>query len=70
MSDPTFKDELAPKRKNYESWNITKEGLRFNFDACKIDGCAAGKEEVLIGFGALKEMLNPKNSVSSLAASA
>ena len=67
VSDPIFKDELAPKLKNYESWNITKEGLRFNFDACKIDGCAAGKEEVLIEFPALKEKMNPKSSVSSVA---
>jgi Protein of unknown function (DUF3298)/Deacetylase PdaC len=67
VSDPTFKDELAPKLKNYESWNITEEGLRFNFDACQIDGCAAGKDEVVIQFPALKEKMNPKSLVSSLA---
>ena len=60
MSDPTFTDELAPKLKNYESWNLTKEGLRFNFDACRIDGCAAGKAEVNIAFEALREKLLPK----------
>jgi len=66
VSDPMFKDELAPKLKNYESWNITKEGLRFNFDACRIDGCAAGKDEVKITFDALKEKLKPKSPIESI----
>lgn len=66
MSDPTFKGELAPKVKNYESWNLTKEGLRFNFDACRIDGCAAGKAEVNIAFEALKEKLKSKSPMNFL----
>jgi hypothetical protein len=70
MSDPVFKDELAPKLKNYESWNITKEGLRFNFDACKIDGCAAGKVEVKIASDALKEKMKPKSAMNSIGRSA
>jgi len=70
MSDPIFKDELAPTLKNYESWNLTKEGLRFNFDACKIDGCAAGKVEVKIAFDALKEKLKPKSPINSIGRSA
>jgi hypothetical protein len=70
MSDPIFKNELAPKLKNYESWNLTKEGLRFNFDACKIDGCAAGKAEVKIAFDALKEKLKPKSPMNSIGRSA
>jgi hypothetical protein len=70
MSDPTFKDELAPKLKNYESWNLTKKGLRFNFDACRIDGCAAGKAEVNITFDALREKLQPKSPMNSIGRSA
>jgi hypothetical protein len=70
LSDLGFKDELSPKLKNYESWNITKEGLRFNFDACKIDGCAAGKVEVKIAFDALREKLKPKGPMTSIGRSA
>jgi hypothetical protein len=70
LSDLGFKDELSPKLKNYESWNITKEGLRFNFDACKIDGCAAGKVEVKIAFDTLKEKLKPKSPINSIGRSA
>ena len=70
LSDLGFKAELSPKVKNYESWNITQEGLRFNFDACKIDGCAAGKAEVKIAFDALKEKLKPKSPMNSIGRSA
>jgi hypothetical protein len=51
------KDELSAKRKNYESWNITKQGIRFNFDACRVEGCAAGEQLVEIPFAKLKGML-------------
>jgi len=66
MSDSIFKDELAPKQENFESWNLTKEGLRLNFDACKIGGCAAGKTEVTIVFAALKDKLKPGSAVDSI----
>lgn len=55
--DPVFKKELDPRARNYESWNITKQGIRLNFDACKIDSCAAGKEEVKISLNELKQIL-------------
>jgi len=49
-----WKKELAPVARNFESWNLTREGLRFNFDACKLFGCASGKQSVEIPFSALK----------------
>ncbi len=63
ISDPTFKKELDPTARNYESWNITKQGIRFNFDACKIDGCAAGKKELEISLNELKQILRPRAPV-------
>lgn len=41
---------LAPRAKNFESWNITAHGLRINFDACKVNACAAGDLSVEIPF--------------------
>lgn len=55
-----FKDALAPITENYDSWNVTRDGIRFNFDACKVFGCAGGKQTVEIPFAALKEILNPE----------
>ena len=48
-----WKEELGPIAKTFESWNMTKTGIRFNFDACKIFGCAAGAQKVEIPFTAL-----------------
>lgn len=59
-SDASFKEVLSPKAKNYESWNLSKDGIYFNFDACSVDGCAAGSKEVVIPFVALKAMLDLK----------
>ena len=52
------KDELAPVARNFESWNMTHDGIRFNFDACKLFGCAAGKQSVVIPFAALRPMMS------------
>ncbi len=53
-------DALAPQASNYESWNLTVEGLRINFDACRVLGCAGGKQAVNIPFDALKPILKSK----------
>lgn len=45
-------------RKDPENWNITRDGIRFNFDACELSGCADGQQEVEIPFTDLKEILN------------
>jgi hypothetical protein len=56
--DSMFKEALAPEAENFKSWNITSDGIRFSFDACKVFGCVAGKQEVEIPFTALKQLLN------------
>ena len=48
--------ELAPVARNFESWNLTHDGIRFNFDACKLFGCASGKQSVEIPFTDLKNI--------------
>ncbi|HKY41964.1 MAG TPA: DUF4163 domain-containing protein [Pyrinomonadaceae bacterium] len=43
--------------KDPESWNITRDGLRFNFDHCEFFGCSEGSKAVEIPFAALKDIL-------------
>ena len=43
FGEALFDEELAPDEKNFQSWNATKEGLKLNFDACKVTGCSGGK---------------------------
>jgi hypothetical protein len=49
---------LDPRATNFESWNITHDGIRFNFDKCKVFSCADGQHAVEISFADLKEMLS------------
>ncbi len=52
------KDELAPVSKNFESWNLTRDGIRFNFDECKVFGCSGGKQTVEIPFTDLRPIMS------------
>ena len=44
--------------KDPESWNITRNGLRFTFDHCEFFACSEGSKVVEIPFAAMKEILN------------
>ena len=58
QSDFIFKEALAPRAENFDSWNVTPDGIRFNFDACRVFGCASGEQTVVIPFADLKQVLN------------
>ena len=55
-----FEEALSLNAKNFHSWNITREGIRFNFDECEIFSCADGEQTVAIPFADLKPMLNAR----------
>ncbi len=61
----TVPEALGPEAKNFENWRITRQGLTFNFDGCKIAGCAAGDLDVQIPFYTLRDMLSPHNSLKT-----
>lgn len=58
-ADSVFADNLKPRTKNFESWNLTPLGLRINFDACKVAACADGDLQVEISFEQLREISGP-----------
>lgn len=53
-------EALAPARGTFASWNVTPNGIRFNFDACALSGCADGEREVEIRYSDLKPMLSAR----------
>jgi Protein of unknown function (DUF3298). len=55
-----FDGALSARAQNFDNWNLTPSGIAFNFDACKLTGCAAGKQEVEIPFSALQPWLNSR----------
>jgi hypothetical protein len=61
-----FSDALSEKEKNFESWNITEQGLRLNFDACGVASCAEGDLKVEIPLEELRYLLNANGPLKSL----
>jgi hypothetical protein len=49
----------GPDRKNYLNWNIVPQGLLITFDAYQVAAYAAGPQEVVVPYSALKEMIKP-----------
>ena len=55
-----FKDNLLPLSANFESWNVTQNGIRLNFDEGKVLGCADGEQTVEIPFSKIESILSPR----------
>lgn len=54
------RDNLAPALSNFDSWNVTHTGIRFNFDEGEVFGCSDGEQAVEIPFAELKSSLSPR----------
>lgn len=57
-SEFLFKEALTPRARNFKSWNVTRDGIRFNFDECAVFACAEGAQTVVIPFADLQPLLN------------
>ena len=56
-SEFLFKEALTPRAGNFKSWNVTRNGIRFNFDECTVFSCSEGEQTILIPFADLKPLL-------------
>lgn len=67
MSDPNWiKDGAGPTLKNYTTWNVDKEGLLITFQPYQVAAYAAGPQEVVIPYSALKSIINSQGPLASL----
>lgn len=57
--DEWIRNGAGPKPENYDSWNITPQGLRITFDAYQAAAYAAGPQEVLVPYSLLKDLIKP-----------
>jgi hypothetical protein len=57
--EPLVYHGLAPDPKNFTSWLITSDAIRFKFDECKVFRCAAGPQFVDIKFAEMDKLLQP-----------
>jgi hypothetical protein len=62
-----IKSGTAPQADNYRAWAITRKGLWITFDPYQVASFAAGPQNVLVPYSALKEVLKPDGPVASFA---
>lgn len=59
LTDETIQEGAGPQLKNFKSWTITRKGLAITFDSYQVAPYAAGPQEVVIPYSALKDLINP-----------
>ena len=58
LADDTIETGAAAELKNFKSWTISRKGLIITFDAYQVGPYAAGRQQVLIPFAALKDLID------------
>jgi hypothetical protein len=53
----------APELTNYDNWTITKKGLGITFDPYQVGPYAAGPQNILVPYSALKQIIKPEGPV-------
>jgi len=60
-----LKEGAAPKAENYDSWNITPDGLQITFDAYQVAAYALGPQEIIVPYSALKAVIKPDGALAA-----
>ena len=60
MDDDWIKRGAGAELTNYDNWTITKKGLGITFDPYQVAAYAAGPQNVLVPYSAVKEIIKPE----------
>jgi hypothetical protein len=63
MDDDWIKRGAGAELTNYDNWTITKKGLGITFDPYQVAAYAAGPQNVLVPYSAVKEITRPDGPV-------
>jgi hypothetical protein len=63
MDDDWIKRGAGAELTNYDNWTITKKGLGITFDPYQVAAYAAGPQNVLVPYSAVKEIIKPDGTV-------
>ena len=64
MDDDWIKRGAGAELTNYDNWTITKKGLGITFDPYQVAAYAAGPQNVLVPYSAVKEIIKPDSMVT------
>lgn len=63
LTAESIQEGAGPQVKNFRSWTVTRKGLALTFDSYQVAPYAAGPQEVLIPYSALKDLVNPDGPI-------
>jgi hypothetical protein len=64
--DGPFTDGAKPTVENYRNWTLSPDGLTITFDTYQVGPGAAGPQQVVVPFSALKSILNPQGPLAGI----
>ena len=63
LTAESIQEGAGPQIKNFRSWTVARKGLALTFDSYQVAPYAAGPQEVLIPYSALKDLVNPDGPI-------
>jgi len=61
-----FEEGVLPTPENYQSWNISGQGLVINFDEYQVGPYAMGAQTVVVPYDALAEIIRPDGPLAAV----
>lgn len=67
LEDDQIQDGAAARADNFRAWTITRKGLLIVFDPYQVAPYAAGPQQVIVPYSALKPIVKPDGPIGNLA---
>src|SRR5256884_4174283 len=65
LSDDMIQSGAAARADNFNAWTITKQGLWITFDPYQVAAYAAGPQQVLVPYSALKDLIKADGPIAA-----
>ena len=67
LTDDMIQSGASARAENFNAWTITKQGLWITFDPYQVAAYAAGPQQVLVPYSALKDLIKADGPISPFA---
>ena len=65
LADDMIQSGASARADNFKSWTITRQGLWITFDPYQVAAYAAGPQQVLVPYSALKDLIKPDGPIGT-----
>ena len=67
LTDDMIQSGASARAENFNAWTITKQGLWITFDPYQVAAYAAGPQQVLVPYSALKDLIKADGPIAAFA---